>query len=80
MTIIAVWTSLSLLGLLNISAIVPFLLHYVDNRRLALVGLIDPRIQSAFGIRIWVSPELTIESRLDERGFGGTVGKLNGVG
>jgi hypothetical protein len=67
-------------GLLDIYIIVPFLLPYVDNRRLALTRLIDTWIQSAFGIRVRVSPEFPIEGRLEERGFGGSVGKLDGVG
>jgi hypothetical protein len=52
----------------------------VNNRRLALTGLIDARIQSAFGIRVRVSPEFPIEGRLQERGFCGSVGELDGVG
>jgi hypothetical protein len=56
----------SLLGLLDIPAILSFLLACVDNRRLTLVRLIDTRIQFSFGIGIGVSPELAIEGRLEE--------------
>jgi hypothetical protein len=70
-----------LLGLLDVPTIIPFLLAYVDNRRLALIRLIDTRIQSAFGIRVRVSPEFLIEGRLKERGFSSLVsGKLDWVG
>jgi hypothetical protein len=67
-------------GLFYISTIVPFLPAYVDNRRLAPTRLIDTRIRSAFGISVRVSPEFPIEGRLQERGFGGSVGELDGVG
>jgi hypothetical protein len=67
-------------GLLDVPTIIPFLLAYVDNRRLALARLVNTRIQSAFGIRVRVLPEFPIEGRLEERRFGGLVGKLNGVG
>jgi hypothetical protein len=52
----------------------------VDNRRLALTKLIDTRIQSTFCIRVRVSPEFPIEGRLEERGFGSSVSKLDWVG
>jgi hypothetical protein len=55
-------------------------LAYVDNRRLVLTRLIDTRIQSAFGIRVRVSPEFPIEGQLEERGFGSSVSKLDWVG
>jgi hypothetical protein len=55
-------------------------LAYVDNRRLALTRPIDTRIQSAFGIRVRVLPEFPIEGRLEERGFGSLVSKLDWVG
>jgi hypothetical protein len=78
-TNIAVWTSLCLFGVLNISTIIPFLLHYVDNRRPTLVGLIDAGTQSPLRVKILVSPELPIEDQLEESGFGGLRGELNGI-
>ena len=47
---------------------------------MALTRFIDTRIQSAFGIRVRVSPKFPIKGRLQERGFGGSVGELDGVG
>ena len=47
---------------------------------MVLTRFIDTRIQSALGIRVRVSPEFPIEGRLKERGFGGSVGELDGVG
>ena len=47
---------------------------------MALTRLVDTRIRSAFGISVRVSPEFPIEGRLDERGFGSSVSKLDWVG